>query len=172
MARKITSVQLHSLSLSWIIFSLSLIICYYYVYFVSYFSVQPPVRRKPTRSLTEVRPDAYIFDDGAHFEVRTVEEKDENSDSGDGGIVMRPPAERRVNILEERQRSSQDSKLSVTGSSDRGEESDISTEALQQLNLDDVRYVTVLFFIIYQVNNFLSYYNALVYNKIYIFDYN
>lgn len=27
--------------------------------------------------MTEVRPDAYIFDDGAHFEVRTVQEEDE-----------------------------------------------------------------------------------------------
>lgn len=26
--------------------------------------------RKYNRSLTEVRPDAYIFDDGLHFEVR------------------------------------------------------------------------------------------------------
>lgn len=34
-------------------------------------------RRRFNRSLTEVRPDAYIFDDGAHFEVRTVEEEDE-----------------------------------------------------------------------------------------------
>lgn len=27
--------------------------------------------------MTEVRPDAYIFDDGLHFEVRTVQEEDE-----------------------------------------------------------------------------------------------
>lgn len=33
--------------------------------------------RKFNRSLTEVRPDAYIFDDGAHFEVRTVLEENE-----------------------------------------------------------------------------------------------
>lgn len=29
--------------------------------------------------MTEVRPDAYIFDDGLHFEVRTVQEEDEVS---------------------------------------------------------------------------------------------
>lgn len=102
----------------------------------SHLSVQP-VRRRPTRSLTEVRPDAYIFDDGLHFEVRPVEEKDENSDSGDGGLVMRP--QRRVNICE-RQRSSE-SKLSVTESSERGEESDVSSDALMQLNLDAMRHV-------------------------------
>lgn len=34
-------------------------------------------RKRFNRSLTEVRPDAYIFDDGLHFEVRTVEEEDE-----------------------------------------------------------------------------------------------
>lgn len=37
----------------------------------------PNPRRKMNRSLTEVRPDAYIFDDGMHFEVRTVLEEDE-----------------------------------------------------------------------------------------------
>lgn len=30
-------------------------------------------RKKFNRSLTEVRPDAYIFDDGLHFEVRPVD---------------------------------------------------------------------------------------------------
>lgn len=35
-------------------------------------------RRRFNRSLTEVRPDAYIFDDGTHFEVMPVpEEPDE-----------------------------------------------------------------------------------------------
>lgn len=34
-------------------------------------------KRKFNRSLTEVRPDAYIFDDGSHFEVRTVIEENE-----------------------------------------------------------------------------------------------
>ncbi|XP_059613216.1 transient receptor potential cation channel trpm isoform X3 [Phlebotomus argentipes] len=34
-------------------------------------------RKKFNRSLTEVRPDAYIFDDGLHFEVRPVPEESE-----------------------------------------------------------------------------------------------
>lgn len=44
-------------------------------------AIMPPATttraRKFNRSLTEVRPDAYIFDDGAHFEVRTVLEENE-----------------------------------------------------------------------------------------------
>jgi transient receptor potential cation channel subfamily M protein 3 len=40
-------------------------------------------RRKFLRSLTEVRPDAYIFDDGLHFEVRTVPEESEHDHSPD-----------------------------------------------------------------------------------------
>ncbi|XP_046811421.1 transient receptor potential cation channel trpm isoform X12 [Lucilia cuprina] len=41
-------------------------------------SLQVTNRRRFNRSLTEVRPDAYIFDDGAHFEVVPVpEESDE-----------------------------------------------------------------------------------------------
>lgn len=38
---------------------------------------------KFNRSLTEVRPDAYIFDDGHHFEVRPVQEEDEVIDRTD-----------------------------------------------------------------------------------------
>lgn len=38
------------------------------------------VRRPIVRSLTEVRPDAYIFDDGLHIEVRPVDEEDEYSE--------------------------------------------------------------------------------------------
>ncbi|XP_049543421.1 transient receptor potential cation channel trpm isoform X3 [Anopheles darlingi] len=38
-------------------------------------------RKKFNRSLTEVRPDAYIFDDGMHFEVRPVPEENENDRS-------------------------------------------------------------------------------------------
>lgn len=34
-------------------------------------------RKRFNRSLTEVRPDAYIFDDGLHFEVRTVHEEED-----------------------------------------------------------------------------------------------
>lgn len=41
------------------------------------FLFQTHPRRRFNRSLTEVRPDAYIFDDGLHFEVRPVLEEDE-----------------------------------------------------------------------------------------------
>lgn len=47
----------------------------------SHLSLQP-VRRRPLRSLTEVRSDAYIFDDGLHYEVRITEEENE----GDGNL--------------------------------------------------------------------------------------
>lgn len=42
--------------------------------------VEPSRRRPIVRSLTEVRPDAYIFDDGLHIEVRPVQEEDECSE--------------------------------------------------------------------------------------------
>ncbi|XP_052873774.1 transient receptor potential cation channel trpm [Anopheles cruzii] len=48
----------------------------------SFITPAPPTQRKKfNRSLTEVRPDAYIFDDGMHFEVRTVPEENENDRS-------------------------------------------------------------------------------------------
>lgn len=46
-------------------------------------TLQVNPRRKFNRSLTEVRPDAYIFDDGLHFEVRTVQEEEEMAQSPD-----------------------------------------------------------------------------------------
>ncbi|XP_058459300.1 transient receptor potential cation channel trpm isoform X4 [Malaya genurostris] len=64
-------------------------------------SINP--RKKINRSLTEVRPDAYIFDDGMHFEVRTVPEENESD---------RSP--------EKTHATSQDRKLSI-----RSEESDL-----------------------------------------------
>ncbi|XP_058838514.1 transient receptor potential cation channel trpm isoform X8 [Topomyia yanbarensis] len=60
-------------------------------------------KKKINRSLTEVRPDAYIFDDGMHFEVRTVPEENESD---------RSP--------EKTHTTSQDRKLSI-----RSEESDM-----------------------------------------------
>ncbi|XP_053674658.1 transient receptor potential cation channel trpm [Anopheles nili] len=48
--------------------------------------IMPPptgTRKKFNRSLTEVRPDAYIFDDGKHLEVRTVLEENEAERSPD-----------------------------------------------------------------------------------------
>ena len=49
-----------------------------------------PVPREPRkrfmRSLTEVRPDAYIFDEGSHFEVRTVIEENEVSKTAEENL--------------------------------------------------------------------------------------
>lgn len=42
-----------------------------------------PRGRKFNRSLTEVRPDAYIFDEGAHFEVRTALKENEVAQSSE-----------------------------------------------------------------------------------------
>jgi transient receptor potential cation channel subfamily M protein 3 len=47
------------------------------------FLAAPSRPKKFNRSLTEVRPDAYIFDEGAHFEVRTVLEENEMMCSND-----------------------------------------------------------------------------------------
>ncbi|XP_037034801.1 transient receptor potential cation channel trpm isoform X3 [Bradysia coprophila] len=46
-------------------------------------TLQVTGKPKFNRSLTEVRPDAYIFDDGHHFEVRPVQEEDEAVDRTD-----------------------------------------------------------------------------------------
>lgn len=46
-------------------------------------SIQVAGKPKFNRSLTEVRPDAYIFDDGHHFEVRPVQEEEEVVDRTD-----------------------------------------------------------------------------------------
>ncbi|XP_062708443.1 transient receptor potential cation channel trpm isoform X7 [Aedes albopictus] len=45
-------------------------------------------RRRINRSLTEVRPDAYIFDDGMHFEVRTVPEENESDRSPEKSLAV------------------------------------------------------------------------------------
>ncbi|CAO1309963.1 unnamed protein product [Diamesa hyperborea] len=49
-----------------------------------------PVPREPRkrfmRSLTEVRPDAYIFDEGSHFEVRTVIEENQVAKTAEENI--------------------------------------------------------------------------------------
>ncbi|XP_055631073.1 transient receptor potential cation channel trpm isoform X5 [Toxorhynchites rutilus septentrionalis] len=56
-------------------------------------------RKKINRSLTEVRPDAYIFDDGMHFEVRTVPEENESDRSPEKTIA--PSQDRKLSIRSE-----------------------------------------------------------------------
>lgn len=60
-------------------------------------------RKRFNRSLTEVRPDAYIFDDGAHFEVRTVLEEDELTQSHENLSEQhqQKPYMRKVSIISE-----------------------------------------------------------------------
>lgn len=60
-------------------------------------------RKRFNRSLTEVRPDAYIFDDGLHFEVRTVEEEDEviRSQETLNEVNQQKPNERKTSLLSE-----------------------------------------------------------------------
>ncbi|XP_044737220.1 transient receptor potential cation channel trpm isoform X2 [Chrysoperla carnea] len=88
----------------------------------SHLSLHPP-RRRVGRSLTEVRPDAYIFDDGLHFEVRPLEEEDEGSDTLDNS---RP----KLN-LEDKQRSSE-SKASIIEEED--EFNDVKDDVLVEIN--------------------------------------
>uniref|UniRef100_A0A1Y1MC38 Transient receptor potential cation channel trpm n=2 Tax=Photinus pyralis TaxID=7054 RepID=A0A1Y1MC38_PHOPY len=100
----------------------------------SHLSVQP-VRKKPIRSLTEVRPDAYIFDDGLHFEVRPVEEEDETNDAE---TFSATGSRKQLNLLEERQRSSE-SKTSLE-SLDEKDEVQLSADDLAALSLDTLRW--------------------------------
>lgn len=60
-------------------------------------------RKRFNRSLTEVRPDAYIFDDGLHFEVRTVQEEDEVLQSHEtlNEPIQQQPNMRKISIMSE-----------------------------------------------------------------------
>lgn len=60
-------------------------------------------RKRFNRSLTEVRPDAYIFDDGLHFEVRTVLEEDEIPRSHEtlNEPLQQQPNSRKISIMSE-----------------------------------------------------------------------
>ncbi|XP_065168332.1 transient receptor potential cation channel trpm isoform X4 [Atheta coriaria] len=100
-------------------------------------TLQPTLRRKPTRSLTEVRPDAYIFDDGAHFEVRTVAEEDD--EHMDMDVMSAAESRMELHLLDERQRS-YESKTSLE--SERGIEADEEHDKLSAgaLTLDPLKY--------------------------------
>ncbi|XP_071054078.1 transient receptor potential cation channel trpm isoform X4 [Onthophagus taurus] len=103
----------------------------------SHLSIQPPpvIRRKPTRSLTEVRPDAYIFDDGLHFEVRIIEEDIEQEECLDNISIS--GSRKHLDIIEERQMS-RESKSSLN--SEKLEEVDkLSVEDMTALSLDTLR---------------------------------
>lgn len=109
----------------------------------SHLSVQQAIRKKPIRSLTEVRPDAYIFDDGAHVEVRTLreQEEDECGEQRDMDVLSSAGSRKQLNLMEERQRSVE-SKTSIETGTDNNDEVDqdfLSTDDLAALTIDALR---------------------------------
>ncbi|XP_068894202.1 transient receptor potential cation channel trpm isoform X16 [Tenebrio molitor] len=93
----------------------------------------PATKRRPiVRSLTEVRPDAYIFDNGQHIEYRYDEEDECNEE-----VDAIPKSESQQPLTFERQRTkSTDSKTS----NDSGE---ISADDLGALSLEVLRNWTI-----------------------------
>ncbi|CAH0550311.1 unnamed protein product [Brassicogethes aeneus] len=94
--------------------------------------VAPPSARKKTivRSLTEVRPDAYIFDNGQHIEYRYDEEDEEVDDA-----ISMTGSRKELNLPRQRTRST-DSKTSIE--SERAQE-ELSADDLAALSLDILR---------------------------------
>ncbi|RZC40720.1 transient receptor potential cation channel trpm, partial [Asbolus verrucosus] len=92
---------------------------------------QPPpsTKRKPiVRSLTEVRPDAYIFDNGQHIEYR-YDEEDECNEEMD--VVPKSESQQPLTIERQRTRST-DSKTS-------NESAEVSADDLGALSLEILR---------------------------------
>jgi transient receptor potential cation channel subfamily M member 3 len=75
---------------------------------------QPRVR-KIGRSLTEVRPDAYIFDDGAHYEARNVLKEMSSEDISDLQLIRAP---RKLSV------QSEEPEYCVTPTSQQGAQSE------------------------------------------------
>ncbi|XP_066244869.1 transient receptor potential cation channel trpm isoform X10 [Euwallacea similis] len=97
-------------------------------------AAQNPNKRKPiVRSLTEVRPDAYIFDNGQHIEYRFSEDEDAQEKKEQLDVISISGS--RSNLLRQRTKSS-DSKTSVD--SDRNS-LDISADDIAALSLDILR---------------------------------
>ncbi|KAK9681017.1 Ion transport protein [Popillia japonica] len=92
----------------------------------SHLSLQP-IRRKPVRSLTEVRSDAYIFDDGLHYEVRITEEAEEHEEHLEN--ISLAGSKKHLDILDERQLS-RGSKSSLDDSE--------KYEEIDKLSLEDL----------------------------------
>ncbi|XP_066138176.1 transient receptor potential cation channel trpm isoform X6 [Euwallacea fornicatus] len=97
-------------------------------------AAQNPNKRKPiVRSLTEVRPDAYIFDNGQHIEYRFSEDEDAQEKKEQLDVISVSGS--RSNLLRQRTKSS-DSKTSV----DSDQNSlDISADDIAALSLDILR---------------------------------
>lgn len=95
-------------------------------------------RRRPiVRSLTEVRPDAYIFDDGLHIEVRPVEEEDEEC-SEHMDSISNLGSRKHLHILDQRTRST-DSRNSVDSVEIPPNVAEVSGDDLAALSLDALR---------------------------------
>ncbi|KAL3288297.1 hypothetical protein HHI36_002745 [Cryptolaemus montrouzieri] len=103
----------------------------------------PSLARKRTmiRSLTEVRPDAYIFDNGQHIEYRHAEEDEDAFNEQDkmeslpkSGITE---SKQKLDMERVRKRSS-DSKTSAE-SMERLDSKDVSADDLAALSLDVLR---------------------------------
>ncbi|KAG5896745.1 hypothetical protein JTB14_031725 [Gonioctena quinquepunctata] len=90
--------------------------------------VQPKRRKTMIRSLTEVRPDAYIFDNGQHIEYRFA---DEDGEAVEGDNFSVTGSRQNVGMLRQRTKST-DSKTSVE--SDKN--SDISADDIAGLSID------------------------------------
>lgn len=94
-------------------------------------------RRPIVRSLTEVRPDAYIFDDGMHVEVRPLQEEDECSEHLDV-ISNLGGSRKQLHILDQRTKS-MDSRNSVDSVED-SEHQQLQGEDIVALSLEALKH--------------------------------
>ncbi|CAG9862478.1 unnamed protein product [Phyllotreta striolata] len=92
-----------------------------------------PIRKKTVvRSLTEVRPDAYIFDNGQHIEYRYADEDDDNEQMDN---ISTAGSRQHLNLLRQRTKSTE-SKTS-TDSDKRSE--DVIIDDISGINLEALR---------------------------------
>ncbi|XP_072379429.1 transient receptor potential cation channel trpm isoform X4 [Diabrotica undecimpunctata] len=93
-------------------------------------NIIPPNRKKTiVRSLTEVRPDAYIFDNGQHIEYRYADEDDETEQLDN---ISMAGSTRQLNFLRQRTKSTESK-----GSSESDKRNDeVLVEDMGSINLD------------------------------------
>ncbi|XP_019755238.2 transient receptor potential cation channel trpm isoform X3 [Dendroctonus ponderosae] len=97
--------------------------------------VQPIKRKTIVRSLTEVRPDAYIFDNGQHIEYRFAEDEDQQGRHEQLDNISVAGSRSKLNLLRQRTKSTE-SKTSLD--SDRNS-LEISADDIAALSLDILR---------------------------------
>ncbi|XP_076268057.1 transient receptor potential cation channel, subfamily M isoform X2 [Rhynchophorus ferrugineus] len=99
-------------------------------------SAGPTIKKKTiVRSLTEVRPDAYIFDNGQHIEYRFADEEDDLDKKEQLDNISIAGSKSKLNLMRQRTKST-DSKTSIN--SDRNS-ADISADDVAALSLDILR---------------------------------